>query len=42
VRLDGDERTADVDDGDASHATGTYIPWESISLDTNGRRFVSV
>ena len=25
VRLDGDEMTADTDDGDAGHATGTYV-----------------
>jgi hypothetical protein len=25
VRLDGDEIAADADDGDASHASGTYI-----------------
>jgi hypothetical protein len=25
MRLDGDERAADADDGDAGHAAGTYI-----------------
>ena len=25
MRLDGDEMTADPDDGDAGHATGTYM-----------------
>jgi hypothetical protein len=25
VRLDGDEMAADADDGDAGHATGTYM-----------------
>ena len=28
VRLDGDEMAADADDGDAGHATGTYIATE--------------
>jgi hypothetical protein len=25
VRLDGDETTADADDGDAGHSSGTYM-----------------
>ena len=28
IRLDGDEVNADADDGDAGHATGTYIATE--------------
>jgi hypothetical protein len=28
VRLDGDEMTADAADGNAGHATGTYIATE--------------
>jgi hypothetical protein len=31
VRLDGDEMPADPDDGDAGHATGTYIATERVS-----------